>query len=243
MEEAYEMGNYLPLSLKDPSQDSYIRFLWKTFATNYQAGSRQFAFLAYHLLMMSFVYFKIWQIRQTWPDDFEKGVIGYSRDNRKCLGNESPFEFSNVGESNIFRLFKLINCDYSDIGNYTKLVRDRNDIAHAKGHIYYRDQAALDRKLDDVLRAVDEIQSNSRTLTECCYRTFLLESFDEEGREYQDPSDQIMEVLVRGNYMSERDIDVCLSLDITRLSQCVEVDMDAVEILHNELHKMFSGAD
>jgi hypothetical protein len=31
------------------------------------------------MLTMSFVYYNIWQIRQAWPEDFDKGLIGFSR--------------------------------------------------------------------------------------------------------------------------------------------------------------------
>ena len=43
MEGAAELTNYLPLSFKTRSEQDYI------------------AFLAYHMLTMSFVYFNIWQ--------------------------------------------------------------------------------------------------------------------------------------------------------------------------------------
>ena len=51
--------------------------------TNYTHGKYQFAFLAYHMLAMSFVYFNIWQIRQARPDDFAMGLIGFGRDKRE----------------------------------------------------------------------------------------------------------------------------------------------------------------
>jgi len=34
----------------------------RPFETNFTYGKYQFAFLAYHMLAMSFVYFNIWQI-------------------------------------------------------------------------------------------------------------------------------------------------------------------------------------
>ena len=37
--------------------------LWDAFEMNYTNGKYQFAFLAYHMLTMSFVYFNIWQIK------------------------------------------------------------------------------------------------------------------------------------------------------------------------------------
>lgn len=57
MEEAYELGTYLPVSFKSPKEQEYIAFLWDAFDTNYAHGNYQFAFLAYHMLTMSFVYF------------------------------------------------------------------------------------------------------------------------------------------------------------------------------------------
>lgn len=60
MEESFELGNYLPLSFKTPTERDYIAFLWDAFESNYSKGNYQFAFLAYHMLTMSFIYFNIW---------------------------------------------------------------------------------------------------------------------------------------------------------------------------------------
>ena len=62
MEEAGELGEYLPISFKAPGEQEYVSFLWESFQTNYTNWKFQFAFLAYHMLLMSFVYFNIWQI-------------------------------------------------------------------------------------------------------------------------------------------------------------------------------------
>ena len=74
MEEATELANYLPLSFKTPKEQEYIEFLWDAFETNYSNQKHQFAFLAYHMLTMSFVYFNIWQIKQNRPADFRKAT-------------------------------------------------------------------------------------------------------------------------------------------------------------------------
>src|SRR5450759_2451399 len=102
MEEASEQGNYLPLSLKKTKEQEYIEFLWDEFETNYTHGKYQFAFLAYHMLTMSFIYFNIWQIKQAEPGDFEKGLIGFGKDIEKSLLEaSSPFVFSTVNERSI----------------------------------------------------------------------------------------------------------------------------------------------
>ena len=148
MEEAAELANYLPLSFKTPKEQEYIEFLWDAFDTNYTHGKYQFAFLAYHMLTMSFVYFNIWQIKQTEPGDFEKGLIGFGKDIEKSvLGATSPFVFSTVNERTMLRFLKLIACDNGKIGTYAKLVDDRNDSAHPNGNIFFSTQAALDLSL------------------------------------------------------------------------------------------------
>lgn len=56
MEDAADLRNYLPLSFKSPKEQEYMAFLWDVFDTNYRHRKFQFAFFAYHMLTMSFVY-------------------------------------------------------------------------------------------------------------------------------------------------------------------------------------------
>ena len=220
MDEATKLGSYLPLSFKSPKEQEYIEFLWEAFETNYTHGKYQFAFLAYHMLTMSFVYFNIWQIRQTEPKDFAMGLIGFGKEIEKSLLEAtSPFVFSTVNERSILRFLKLIACDNGKIGTYAKLVDDRNQSAHPNGNIFYSTQAALDTKITEILRVVNEIQEHSAPVIERCYREFLLQNHDPEEREYPDPADQIREVLIHGNYLSQKDIEICLKFDLSSLDQ------------------------
>jgi hypothetical protein len=219
IEEAAELGNYLPLSFGSPREQEYVAFLWDAFESNYEHGKYQFAFLAYHMLAMSVIYFNIWQIRQARLEDFEKGLIGFGRDvERSLLSATSPFVFSTVNERSILRLLKLIACDNGKIGTYAKLVDDRNETAHPNGHIFFSTQAALDAKIAEILRVADEIQTYSTPIIEQCYREFLLQNYDPEEREYPDAPDQIREVLIHANYLSQKDIDICLGFDLESLA-------------------------
>jgi|SRR5690348_5107781 len=234
MEEAAELINYLPLSFKTPKEQEYISFLWETFQSNYENKKYQFAFLAYHMLAMSFVYFNIWQIKQARPEDFEKGLIGFTKDIEKnLLEATSPFVFSAVKERIILRLLKLIECDNGKIGTYMKLVDDRNDTAHPNGNIFFSTQAALDTKITEILRVVDEIQTHSRPIIERCYYDFLLQNDDPDEREYPDDADQIREVLIHKNYLSQKDIEICLAFDLAALAD--RPDIDSIVALHETL--------
>lgn len=241
MEEAAELGNYLPLSFKSPKEQEYIAFLWDAFETNYTHGKYQFAFLAYHMLTMSCVYFNIWQIKQTRPSDFEKGLIGFARDEKALLDATSPFAFSAVNERTILRFLKLIACDNGKIGTYAKLVDDRNQSAHPNGNIFYSTQAALDSKITEILRVTDEIQTHSRPVIEHCYREFLLQNHDPEEREYPEATDQIREVLIHGNYMSRRDIDICREFDLASLGDGAPAE--SVRALHDALLSGYGPED
>ena len=239
MDEAFNLVDYLPISFKDPSEQEYISFLWEAFETNYETGKYQFAFLAYHMLMMSFVYFNIWQIREARFEDFGKGLIGFARDDETTLlGTTSPFAFSRVNERTILRLFRLIGCDDSQIGNYRKLVDDRNIASHANGNIFFNTQHEADAQISQVIRAVEEIQTYSRPVISRRYQEFLLQSHNPEEREYLDAEDQIREVLIHGNYMSRNDIEICINFDLAALE---DDNREAIEALHNTLYESYGS--
>jgi len=218
MEEAWQILEYLPRSFKTEKEQEYINFLWESFASNYENEKYQFAFLAFHMLTMSFVYFIVWQIKYNQPQDFNKAVIGFSKNVEKgLLEATSPFTFSEVNESAIFRFLKLIGCDNSKIGNYTKLVKDRNDIAHSNGNIFYNAAETIDNKITQTLKLIEEIQQQSKPVIESCYQTFLKENHDPEEWEYSQSNDQIREILIHKNYLSQKDIEICLNCNITNL--------------------------
>ena len=242
MEEATELANYLPLSFKTPKEQEYIEFLWDAFETNYTHGKYQFAFLAYHMLTMSFVYFNILQIKQTEPKDFAMGLIGFGKDIEKSLLDAtSPFVFSTVNERSILRFLKLIDCDNSKIGTYAKLVDDRNESAHPNGNIFYSTEAALDVKIGEILRVVAEIQTHSKPVIEHCYREFLLQNHDPDEREYPDASDQIREVLIHANYLSQKDIAICLGFDVESLAD--RPGIEGMRELHLALAETYKAED
>ena len=110
---------------------------------------------------------------------------------------------------------------------------DRNETAHPNGNIFFSTQAALDAKITEILRVVDEIQTHSKSVIEHAYREFLLQNHDPDEREYPDDADQIREILIHKNYFSRKDIEICLGFDITSLP--AYEDNDNIQELHNAL--------
>lgn len=238
IEEAARLETYLPLSYRTPKERDYIRFLWEAFDTNVEHGKYQFAFLAYHMLVMSFVYFNLWQIKLIRPRDFDLALVGFANDMERDLrAASSPFVFSTVNERTVLRFLKLIQCDHGKIGAYGKLVDERNLTAHANGNIFFSTEEELARKVRDVLRTVEEIQRHSAPAIGEGYKAFLLASQDPEEREYTDDAQQIGEVLVKEYYMSASDITFCRDYDIRGLSDAV--GFAAIQTLHRKLVDLY----
>lgn len=85
------------------------------------------------------------------------------------------------------------------IGTYAKLVDDRNDTAHPKRqHLLQHSSGA--RRQDH--RNPPRRRGDTEPLQHC-YRDFLLQNHDPDEREYPDAADQIREVLIHGNYLSQ----------------------------------------
>lgn len=207
IDDAQRIFDYLPISFRNETEQEYINFLWDTFVTNYEGKKHPFAFLAYHMLFMSFVYFEIWQIKQNNTFDFEKAMIGFNKDmENELMKASTPFMLWRVNETSVFRFLKLIGMSNSEIGQCAKIVSERNDAAHSNGNIYLRDQRDLDQKIDEILRSVEVIQTHSEKAIMAFYKNFLMASVDPEKREFIDDEDQIREILVYGNYLSQRDI-------------------------------------
>ena len=116
-------------------------------------------------------------------------------------------------------------------------MNDRNQTAHSNGHIFFSTKAALDIKITEILRVVEEIQTHSKPVIEHCYREFLIRSQDYEKREYPDAIDQIRGVLIHENYMSQMDIKLCLAHDLSDLRERGEVSQ--IEELHNCLQAAY----
>lgn len=219
MANANEILAYLPNSYKTRDEQDYINFLWESYESNYNNGKYPFAFIAFHMLYMSFVYFEVWQIKMNRRDDFEKAMVGLNNEVEQIfLTATTPFAFVKSNEAPFFKFLKLIGCDNSKIGNYKKSVDDRNNSAHSNGRIFFNSQALIDQKITDVLRWAEEIQTHSQPIINESLITFLKESHDPDNREYIDDNDQIREILIHGNYLSQKDIEHLLTFDITQLN-------------------------
>lgn len=239
MDEALELGEYLPVSYKTRSEGEYIGFLWDAFEGNYMSGKYEFSSLAFHLLYMSFVSFSIWQVRLVREQDFKNALVGFQLESEiKLLDADSPFKFyDKLKESQIFRFLKLIGCGNDQVGEFAKFVKRRNKIAHPSGTVFFNDQASIDGEIAEMMREVANIQQHMRPIIGEVYRRFLIESANADEREYANPEEQIEAALIHRNYISWKDIEVCLSFDLATLKS--ESNYQEIDTLHQSLRRLY----
>ncbi len=213
MEEAYQIFSYLPLRYRTDEETEYVQYLWKAFENNYQNGQYQFAFMSYHMLFMCFVYFTIWKIKSIHPADFEKISLGFD----ECIEKScSPFGYSEENESKILLIFKFWGMA-ERIGEYKKLIKERNKIAHSNGNIFYKDQQSIDCKIDEFIKFCKEIQRKTKATIEQSYKEFLSENHSVEDSAYSTLEELLSDEFISKHYISEKDMQLCCKYSISSL--------------------------
>jgi hypothetical protein len=223
IEDAQRLFDYLPLEHKSKPEGDYVDFLWEAFKVNVENEKYQFAYIAYHMLFMCFVYFQLAKIYLNAPERIRKLLIFTSKaqsvvDNyeNKCreavqkkldVPQFNPFWFSGEFERTIVGLFVAIGCNRATIKRLREIVDERNDVAHSNGNINFSSQEYLDEQIGEILECVDQIDKKTGPIITACTEKFLLGSASPEDNEYIDENDQVREVFMKGNYFSSNDMD------------------------------------
>ncbi len=242
MDEALELGAYLPQSFANADEQKYLAFLWSAFQTNYQAERYEFASLAFHLLYMRFVSFSIWQIRLARPEQFGMAMVGFDQHENKLMACSTPFDFyDSLKESQIFRFLKLIGCTNQQVGEFAKFVKRRNKIAHPTGNVFFNDRAEIDAEISSMMKEVRNIEDHMRPIILELYQRFLSDSADPETRQYAEPGDEISANLIHASYMSKADLAYCFDYDLKSLS--AHPSFSAIEALHQRLSELYPAEE
>lgn len=251
IDDARRILDYMPLEYKTQSENEYISFLWDAFEVNYEKEKYQFAYIAYHMIFMSYVYFQLAKIYKNKPDDIKNMMVFTGKALQQVEQHEkkvqeskapfppefNPFSLSLEQERSIIGLFISIGCDREIIKKMKGLIDTRNDIAHSNGSIIFYSPETIDAKIEEILECADCIQQNSHPIIYNCYMGFLSESGDAENRIWTDDDDQIREILVRGNYLCSKDIQFASLQDLSSLSS--ESHFAEIKELHLKLTDLY----
>jgi hypothetical protein len=100
------------------------------------------------------------------------------------------------------------------------------------------DRVRIDAEIAEMMREVVNIQRHMRPIVLEVYGRFLVYSSNIEEREYSDPKQEIEFSLIHQNYISQKDIDICLDYDLAPLG--TDPHFLAIQALHQCFHETYA---
>ena len=215
-----ELLYYFPMDkvyISAGSYDQYLYDLEKTIVDNYDVGNYQVSFFYAHLVFMSYVYYCVERANQLQPDrmkDVFYPINAYNgRSDKPDLEHyNSIYDFSKIPEKEIFKVFRIMGMEHSQIRDLSKYISDRDDYAHAtgKGNI---SEEELIHNVQNIRGYMEVLNSLFLSSVKEQYLQYLLERADYE-------CDSILESAadyIFDNNISIREIEYLCGLGLRKI--------------------------
>ncbi|MBQ7950479.1 MAG: hypothetical protein IJ278_01995 [Clostridia bacterium] len=205
-EQIHEINKFLPQVFQDESEKKYIEALYLALETSYRNGLYQFAYVQYHMLFMTSIYFVLLKIYMLHKEEMDKAIYYllkerksefYSEENTK-RGELYFGSFAIIGESDVFMLLRVIGLNDSILGELKKFVKSRNIYAHANGRLLLTSDNLF---LDEIQQYNSKIEQIFDLLKDGIIKLYVetltnSDFYDPEIRGYYDPDDQITQEFI-----------------------------------------------
>lgn len=151
---------FLPLNYSSSTESEYVFFWWDAYVKNVEQGNYHVAFLAFHMLYMTAIYFMLYRISKIYRLSYEHSLFHMALDDEvHYLGINSAFSFSKMNEKGVFRFLKIAGADHALIKEVSRFIEDRNNAAHAKGAIFFKNNlAGLEERASEYVGALEKTQ-------------------------------------------------------------------------------------
>ncbi len=229
-DDLYRIFDFLPELLQDDSEEKYIDALQLAAETSFYNGLYQFAYIQYHMLFMTVVYFVLLKVSKIHKEEFDKAIYYllkdrkgefYSPENTK--NGELYFgSYAAIGESDVFMLLRVIGLDDSLLGELKNLVKSRNVYAHANGRLMLTSETLfieeIQRYNSYISRIFDLLKSDIVNL----YKETITnpDFYNPEIRSYDDPDEQIVEEFIKENSLSRTEINWLRKIKTKEFEHC-----------------------
>jgi hypothetical protein len=188
---------------------------------------------------MYFIYLVVIKIKENMQQDFEKALIPFDKNKEKdILDISEPSSFPSTGEKEAIRFLKLIGADNKKIGDWTRIIKDRDEVANSNVIIKYPDEYSFNRAFLGVYKAIKEIHQKSQVVLDIILKSFLLNNYNLDDLEYGNLDDEIRENFIKKHYLSSQDLIHMACYDINLLK--TEPEFSRIENLFNQLQLKFS---
>lgn len=218
-----EILNYLPMDPEDEEDViNYIQNITNLVAVNYKYGQYQFAYFGIHLLYMTYIYCTAWKISQIEAERYKDAII-YARaytGREKEFQIEEPesvFAYSLMPESDIAKIFRIINLDNSQITNVGVFVKTRNEMAHASGKFEIPNEESFDTKAHTLVVSIKNIHKKMDACIRKWYKNVLLSYCRDEFEGYDNPKDVLLEQMIQSFKLSVKELLICNEMSVSQL--------------------------
>ncbi len=229
-DELYKMLEYLLEEFIDETEEKYIEALMLATQTSYENGLYQFAYVQYHMLFMTAVYYALLKVSILHEDDLYKAIYYLLKDRSSDFWNESNKKagklyfgsFAIISESDVFMLLRIVGLDNSLLGELQKLVKERNRYAHANGQL----QLTSDELFMEAIRGYNGlIQRVVELLKEELidfYKKIIRDPnfYDPDIRAYSDPDEQIVQEFIKEYSISRTEMNWLRKIKLSDFDNC-----------------------
>lgn len=230
-EELFTVLNYLPELFQDDSEEKYIDALSLAMQTSYENGLYQFAYIQYHMLFMTAVYFVLLKVSMIHKEEMNKALFYLLRDRYKDFyGVENTKNgklyfgsFAAIGESDVFMLLRIIGMDSDLGGELKKFVQERNRYAHANGQLQLTSEDYFLEKIRNFNNKIEKVFVLLKNDILSLYHETICDPdfYDPDTRAYIESDQQVQEEFVRKFSLSRIELNWCRKFDIKQFKTLV----------------------
>ena len=157
----YKLNGFLPLD--DLEVSEYYNKLSNTININYYNNEYQFSYIGFHLLLMTYIYFTVWQISKMSNKMYELTTLFARPFNGSEINFDevkSIFDFKDLPEKEVINFLYLIGFDKSYLTILKKQIEIRNAMAHASGSYNILEEEPFKIEVDNIISIIEKCHKN-----------------------------------------------------------------------------------
>ncbi len=169
-----QIDEYLPITFFDPKNDEFRERTVQAYQSNYTIWNYQFAYIAYYMLFVSYLYKVIWELRSIWASNIISDIEVFVQSKLKCDLN-IIFDLSSIGEDEFCRKINdFIRCLHkNEIDEIANFVQKRNHCAHPSGMIQYSKS-----EVDNLIQKIDIYTKKIQDKIDWCLLAYVKTNLD-----------------------------------------------------------------
>lgn len=222
--------DYLPIEFQDESEKKYVDALILAAKTSFENGLYQFAYVQYHMLFMTAIYFALLKVYWQNTEKFDIALRYMLKDrynefaSRENTKNDKLYfgSFASINESEVFLFLRFVGMDDSLLDMLKDRVKERNKYTHANGNLMLTSSESFLSQITESNKAISKVLDLLKDSITQLYKDTIISAdfYDPEIRAYLDPDEQIKEEIVRKYSLSSVEINWLRKIKTSDFKDC-----------------------